>query len=201
MLTMAATALSGMWKKPGKGRAQFSSSSTSQSGDEFWLQGMDPENNVTQQYVQGRLPALRGVVESRRSRRRGGEFEDRGWQEKTMDHEFDFVIVPSDGCCMSGSESDDSDYSVGWFEPHSANFTDNEDEEKFQVLVPSYRSTAIQLSPRGTTNSSNNSTKSDSSKDSSTPPWASLLSNLTHYTNSDMQKQLELWLQSLTSNN
>ncbi|KAL2642930.1 hypothetical protein R1flu_010517 [Riccia fluitans] len=193
MLAMAATALSGMWKKPG-GRAQFSSA-TSQSGEEFWLQGMEAEKNVTQQYVQGRLPALCGVVESKRSRRRGRELEDRSWQEKKRDHEFDFVIVPPDGCYLSGSDSDDSDYSVGWFEPHSANFTDNEDEEKFQVLVPSYRSTAIQLS------SNNNSTTKSDSKESSTPPWASLLSNLTHYTNSDMQKQLELWLQSLTSNN
>lgn len=109
-----------------------------------------------------------------------------------MDHEFDFVLVPSDGVYMSGSESDDSDWSVGWFEPHSASFTDNEDEEKFQVLVPSYRASAAELNPP---------IHKSESKDSNTPPWASLLSNLTQYTNSGSLSQFHSSLDFAVDNN
>ncbi|KAJ0988232.1 hypothetical protein J5N97_006588 [Dioscorea zingiberensis] len=66
----------------------------------------------------------------------------RKWQsreERKVDREYDIVIVPSDGGCMSGSESDDSDWSIGWLEPHSAEFnTDTESENSFAVLVPCY---------------------------------------------------------------
>lgn len=65
------------------------------------------------------------------------------WHEKRVDSEFDMVIVPSDGVSMSGSEnSDDSDWSIGWFEPHSKKFTEN-DEESFAVLIPYYGSPPV----------------------------------------------------------
>lgn len=52
------------------------------------------------------------------------------------------VIVPSDGGgCISGSESDGSDWSIGWLEPHPHDFctSDGESEDSFAVLVPCYR--------------------------------------------------------------
>ncbi|XP_051117833.1 uncharacterized protein LOC127242363 [Andrographis paniculata] len=42
----------------------------------------------------------------------------------------DMVLVPSDG------ESSDSDWSIGWLEPHGPNF---ENDDSFAVLVPCYR--------------------------------------------------------------
>lgn len=70
----------------------------------------------------------------------------RRWQsrrERKVDKEYDVVLVPSDGGCLSGSESDDSDWSIGWLEPHGADFysddDDDEDEDdSFAVLVPCY---------------------------------------------------------------
>jgi hypothetical protein len=58
-----------------------------------------------------------------------------------VDSEFDAVIVPSDGVSVSGSDSDHSDWSIGWFEPHSKHFTDDE-EDTFAVLMPCYGSPA-----------------------------------------------------------
>lgn len=64
----------------------------------------------------------------------------RKWQsreERRIDREYDIVLVPSDGGCMSGSESEDSDWSVGWLEPHGSDF-DSDTENSFAVLVPCY---------------------------------------------------------------
>lgn len=64
------------------------------------------------------------------------------WQsreERRMDKEYDIVLVPSDGVCMSGSESDDSDWSIGWLEPHAPDFqSGSETENSFAVLVRCY---------------------------------------------------------------
>lgn len=51
-------------------------------------------------------------------------------------------MVPSDGTCLSRSESDDSDWSIGWLEPHGSGFLSEDDEadNSFAVLVPCYRS-------------------------------------------------------------
>nr|GMC57278.1 Amelogenin, X like [Ipomoea batatas] len=54
--------------------------------------------------------------------------------------EYDVVLVPSDDVCLSGSESDDSDWSIGWLEPHAPDFqSDDEADNSFAVLVPCYR--------------------------------------------------------------
>lgn len=69
----------------------------------------------------------------------------RKWQsreERRIDREYDVVLVPSDGGgCLSGSESDDSDWSIGWLEPHGSDFQSDDDESdrSFAVLVPCYR--------------------------------------------------------------
>ncbi|XP_019455004.1 PREDICTED: uncharacterized protein LOC109356120 [Lupinus angustifolius] len=71
---------------------------------------------------------------SRRVRRKWRSREDR-----KIDREFDVVLVPSDGGCVSGSESDDSDWSIGWLEPHGPGFpSDDETDNSFAVLVPCY---------------------------------------------------------------
>ncbi|KAK2659922.1 hypothetical protein Ddye_006455 [Dipteronia dyeriana] len=66
----------------------------------------------------------------------------RKWQsreQRKIDREYDVVLVPSDGGCVSGSESDDSDYSIGWLEPHGPGFQSDDDaDNSFAVLVPCY---------------------------------------------------------------
>ncbi|KAF3637336.1 putative pentatricopeptide repeat-containing protein, chloroplastic-like [Capsicum annuum] len=60
-------------------------------------------------------------------------------KERKIDREYDIVLVPSDGGCVSGSESDDSDWSVGWLEPHGPGFQSDDDrDDSFAVLVPCY---------------------------------------------------------------
>jgi hypothetical protein len=60
-------------------------------------------------------------------------------EERKIDREYDVVLVPSDGGCVSGSESDDSDYSIGWLEPHGPEFqSDDDTDNSFAVLVPCY---------------------------------------------------------------
>lgn len=61
-------------------------------------------------------------------------------EERRIDKEYDVVLVPSDGVCLSGSESDDSDWSIGWLEPHAPSFqSEDEADNSFAVLVPCYR--------------------------------------------------------------
>lgn len=66
----------------------------------------------------------------------------RKWQsreERKIDREYDIVLVPSDGGCVSGFESDDSDWSIGWLEPHGPEFHSDENrDDSFAVLVPCY---------------------------------------------------------------
>ncbi|XP_049933001.1 uncharacterized protein LOC116251515 isoform X2 [Nymphaea colorata] len=60
-------------------------------------------------------------------------------ERKGFDREHDMVMVPPDGGCMSGSESDGSDWSIGWLEPHAPEFqNDDEQDNSFAVLVPCY---------------------------------------------------------------
>ncbi|KAL2504515.1 hypothetical protein Adt_20136 [Abeliophyllum distichum] len=61
-------------------------------------------------------------------------------ERKGIDKVYDAVLVPSDGVCLTGSESDDLDWSIGWLEPHAPDFqSDNEADGSFAVLVPCYR--------------------------------------------------------------
>lgn len=63
-------------------------------------------------------------------------------EERRIDREHDIVVVPTDGVCLSGSgsESEDSDWSIGWLEPHGPDFlSDDETDDSFAVLVPCYR--------------------------------------------------------------
>lgn len=73
--------------------------------------------------------------DSRRVRRKW-----RGQEQGKIDKEYDVVLVPSDGGCFSDSESaDDSDWSIGWSEPHAPGFlSEDEIDGGFGVLVPCY---------------------------------------------------------------
>lgn len=66
----------------------------------------------------------------------------RKWQnreERKIDQEYDIVLVPPDGGCVSGSESEGSDWSIGWLEPHGPEFQSDDDAaDSFAVLVPCY---------------------------------------------------------------
>lgn len=68
------------------------------------------------------------------------KWKSREERSRRIDKEYDVVLVPSDGVCLSGSESDDSDWSIGWLEPHAPDFqSDDEADDSFAVLVPCYR--------------------------------------------------------------
>lgn len=56
-----------------------------------------------------------------------------------IDMEHDGVLVPSDGGCSSDSDSDASDWSIGWSEPHASGFlSEDEIDGGFGVLVRCY---------------------------------------------------------------
>lgn len=79
---------------------------------------------------------------SRRVKKKWHSREERRVDLK-IDREYDLVLVNSDCGCLSGSESDDSDWSVGWLEPHAPDFLSDDDEydggeASFAVLVPCY---------------------------------------------------------------
>lgn len=84
-----------------------------------------------------KFPFVRGANVASSSRRVKRKWHSR--EERKIDREYDVVLVPSDGGCVSGSESDDSDYSIGWLEPHGPEFlSDDETDNSFAVLVPCY---------------------------------------------------------------
>lgn len=96
----------------------------------------DLENNIKHPQTKG------AKMRSARPRRKWQSREER-WRK--VDREFDVVLVPSDGGgCLSGSDSDDSDWSIGWLEPHAPDFFndgggyESEVETSFAVLVPCY---------------------------------------------------------------
>ncbi|PSS21476.1 Forkhead box protein [Actinidia chinensis var. chinensis] len=106
----------------------------------------------------------------------------RKWQsrdERRIDKEYDVVLVPSDGVCLSGSESDDSDWSIGWLEPHAPGFqSDDEEADSFAVLVPCYRHDCKEL------------------KEGPNLQFLSAIKNLPNEY-SDCKKYVEQWLSSL----
>ncbi|BBG95860.1 hypothetical protein Prudu_004513 [Prunus dulcis] len=85
-----------------------------------------------------KFPSVKGAsMASSSSRRVKRKWHSR--EERKIDREYDLVLVPSEGGCFSGSESDDSDWSVGWLEPHGPGFrSDDDTDDSFAVLVPCY---------------------------------------------------------------
>ncbi|KAJ8762452.1 hypothetical protein K2173_007891 [Erythroxylum novogranatense] len=84
-----------------------------------------------------KFPLAQGANVASSSRRVNRKWHSR--EERKIDKEHDVVLVPSDDGCLSGSESDDSDYSIGWLEPHGPEFqSDDDTDNSFAVLVPCY---------------------------------------------------------------
>ncbi|KAK1439336.1 hypothetical protein QVD17_05152 [Tagetes erecta] len=89
------------------------------------------------------------------SRKVKKKWHSREERKRVVDKEYDVVLVPSDGVCLSASDesSYDSDWSIGWMEPHAPDFFQSDDEgyhaaadddddvadNSFAVLVPCYR--------------------------------------------------------------
>jgi hypothetical protein len=76
-----------------------------------------------------------GQRAARHGRKRLGEVDE--WR---VDKEIDgFVVLAEGGDWTSCSDSDESDWSIGWFERLSSEFSsDNESDNSFAVLVPCY---------------------------------------------------------------
>lgn len=103
-----------------------SPSSAMSSSFDFGLGFREPES----------IKFLSTKREGMRSRRIKKKWHSR--EERKIDKEYDLVLVPSDGVCLSGSESDDSDWSIGWMEPHAPDFLNDNDNENFAVIVQCY---------------------------------------------------------------
>ncbi|XP_021897568.1 uncharacterized protein LOC110814411 [Carica papaya] len=100
-------------------------------------------------------------------------------EEKRNDGEFD-VVVPSDGVCLSGSESDGPEWSIGWVEPHGPGFQSKDEVDGgFAVLVPCYRTGC-----KGVAEGSSNQ-------------LLSAIENLPNGFSSDGKNYIEKWLSSL----
>ncbi|GLJ47020.1 hypothetical protein SUGI_0992760 [Cryptomeria japonica] len=128
----------------------------------------------------------------RRSRKsKGGKGAGRDSKAPT-DPEFNGVIVPVDGVCMSDSEdSGDSDWSIGWFEHQSSEFsTETESERSFAVLIPCYGLGALPKDPRKKKEKVNDSARHDD------PQGQLLNAVLSTSPSQDNQKYLQQWLDS-----
>lgn len=134
----------------------------------------------------GEMVKFPAMMEARVPPRRGRrKLQKRS--ESRREREFDVVVVPSDGGCISGSESDDSDWSIGWFEPHGPDFSsENESENSFAVLVRCYGLPPAEPMPL--------SSAEDTPK---TQLLEAILSNLSNGSSDDSKRYMEQWLSSL----
>ncbi|XP_073153071.1 uncharacterized protein [Henckelia pumila] len=138
-MAVSFTRLSWLWLG-GKEKEQVSNGSLANSINSLsdWGLGLrgEPEslkfNSV--RGVDKRMPS------SSSSRKVKKKWKSREERSRSIDKEYDVVLVPSDGVGLSGSETDDSDWSIGWLEPHAPDFqSDDEADDSFAVLVPCYR--------------------------------------------------------------
>ena len=87
-----------------------------------------------------KFPLKETRVASSSSRRIKKKWHSREERKVDRAREHDAVVVPADGVCLSGSDSDDSDWSIGWLEPHGPDFlSDDETDDSFAVLVHCYK--------------------------------------------------------------
>ncbi|KAF2283894.1 hypothetical protein GH714_016956 [Hevea brasiliensis] len=120
-----------------------------------------------------KFPA-RNLASPRKVKRKWHSREDRRHDKQYGDA----VLVPSDGgVCLSGSESDDPDWSIGWVEPHGPDFrSDDEIDDGFAVLVPCYRPGCKEL------------------VENSTNQLLSAIKNLPNEFSSDMEEKVQIVL-------
>ncbi len=160
-MAITVVALAGLWRKPTFSDAVLSPAHKVRHTDSFIARGG----------VKDRAASSASAAAWQKQRRARRRVSQKRLQKRT-DAEFDLVIVPADGISMSGSDSEDSDWSVGWFEPHHTDFTDNELEDSFAVLVPCYGSPAR---PSVAAAGSSEEPKTE-------PAWATILANLARQT-------------------
>lgn len=112
----------------------------------WWLPSRKHRKQISKVYsVIRELDVLRFPEETVPSSSRRLKPKWHSKEEGKVDKECDFVIVPSDEGCISDVESVDSDWSIGWLEPHGTGFSRDDDEShesdnSFAVLVPCYGS-------------------------------------------------------------
>lgn len=129
-MAVSATRFSWCYWSGGKEKEPVSNGSSSLNSSADWGLGLrDPSKDSM------KFSALKGARMASSSRKIKRKWHSR--EERRIDKEFDLVLVPSDGVCISGSDTDDSDWSTGWLEPHAPDF--QSDDDSFAVLVPCYR--------------------------------------------------------------
>ncbi|KAI3451243.1 hypothetical protein Pfo_007908 [Paulownia fortunei] len=125
----------------------------------------------------------RRVPSSSSNRKVKRKWKSREERSRRIDKEYDVVLVPSDGVCLSGSESDDSDWSIGWLEPHAPGFqSDDEADGSFAVLVPCYRHDCKEVKEK---------------EEEPCVPFFNAVKNLPIDYSADGTKYMEQWLSSL----
>ncbi|KAH7436286.1 hypothetical protein KP509_05G011600 [Ceratopteris richardii] len=148
--------------------------------DAFQRRTSPRERNSSTRKVCGNA---QGKIQKGRQRRRN----------QSLDLDFDMVIVQPD--YVSGSESEGSDWSVGWFEPHAPEFcSDGEPENSFAVLVPCYGSPSTEGRARFGQEGSLNANSPNHSR---SQLWAAVLSNITKDAHADANYYLQQWVSAL----
>ncbi|KAH6796888.1 hypothetical protein C2S52_021442 [Perilla frutescens var. hirtella] len=138
-MALSFTRLSWLWLG-GKDKEQVSNGSVINSINSLgeWGLGLRGEAENLKFYSMKRDDGRMGSSSSNRKSKR--KWKSREERSRMIDKEYDVVLVPSDGVGLSGSESEDSDWSIGWMEPHAPDFqSDDEGDNSFAVLVPCYR--------------------------------------------------------------
>ncbi|KAL2531295.1 hypothetical protein Adt_04646 [Abeliophyllum distichum] len=131
------------------------------------------------QSVKGSNSRMPPSSSNRKEKRKWKSREER---RRRIDKEYDVVVVPSDGVCLSGSESDDSDWSIGWLEPHAPDFQSDDDaDDSFAVLVPCYRLDCKEL------------------EEETDNQFLSAIRNLPNQYSAEGKKYMEQWLSSFNN--
>ncbi|KAL3527546.1 hypothetical protein ACH5RR_012202 [Cinchona calisaya] len=160
------------WWWSGKEKEPISNGSSMNSLSDWGFGLREPEDLKFRSVKAAKMVSL----SSRKVKRKWKSREER----RRIDKEYDVVLVPSDGVCLSGSESDDSDWSIGWLEPHAPDFQcDDEADDSFAVLVPCYRHdfTEFEKEPCN--------------------QFLSAIKNLPNEYSAESKKHMEQWLSSL----
>ncbi|XP_059624141.1 uncharacterized protein LOC132267105 [Cornus florida] len=126
------------WLWGGKDKEPVANGSSKNSSSDWGLGLREPDAHTV------KFPSVKGAKMASSTRKVKRKWQSR--EERRIDKEYDGVLVPSDGVCLSGSESDDSDWSIGWLEPHAPDFqSDDEADDSFAVLVPCYKHNCKEL--------------------------------------------------------
>ncbi|KAL3524927.1 hypothetical protein ACH5RR_013299 [Cinchona calisaya] len=179
-MAVSLTRFSWWWWRAGKEKEAVSNGSSSINTLSDWGFGLREQDNLKFRSV--KATKMASSSSSRKVKRKWKSREER---RRRIDKEYDVVLVPSDGVCLSGSESDDSDWSIGWLEPHAPDFQSDNDEaeDSFAVLVPCYRNhayTELVKEPSGTNHQ-----------------FLSAIKNLPNEYPEEGKKYMEQWLSSL----